>query len=313
MNKQKNFRDFVPSKIAYIILGLFILGFISYGIYFSYKKKHSEEDEKLLDVSLVDNEKDDDFFLDSDHDGAYDWVENLWPELDPNNPDSDGDGVLDGKYIRQKQRIREKERRGTVGIESNLTESEKLGRSVYTALYALRESGADIDETTKQKISDNISNYISDLTLGDKLYLREDLNLVSDNKEHSFSYRNNMNKLFDLYTVNTSEIELIIKATKDPEDYKTEINNTLAKYRVYVGKLSDMNVPYIIAGRHTELLNAVGQLYGSLKNLSGDEYDDVVALSSIVQIKKTFNSIIDANTYIEEYFNIISEEGIFDN
>ena len=73
MNKQKSFRDFVPSKIAYITLGLFILGFILYGIYFSYKKKHENRKDTLIDVSLVEDDKDSEYFLDSDNDGAYDW------------------------------------------------------------------------------------------------------------------------------------------------------------------------------------------------------------------------------------------------
>ncbi len=312
MNKSKNFRDFVPSKIAYIILGLFILGFIAYGIYFSYKKKQSRKADDLIDVTLVNDNKDGKYFLDSDGDGAYDWVENLWPELDPHNPDSDGDGVLDGKYIRQKQIIRERERRGIVGVESNLSESEKLGRGVYTALVALRESGGELDDATKEKISNNIANYVSDLSLGKKLYLREDLNLVSDNKENSFAYRKAMQNLFKIYPINTSEIELIVKATKDPQEYTKELKIATTKYDNYVLELANMNVPYIIAGRHTELLNAVGQLDGSLKNLESENYDDVVALASIIQIKKTFSTIIDANTHIAEYFDIISEDGIFD-
>lgn len=311
MNKNKNLQDFVPSKIAYIILGLFVLGFVAYGIYFSYKKKKDGKKDTLLEVSLVDDSNNE-LFLDSDGDGAYDWVENLWVELDPFNPDSDGDGVLDGKYIKQKQLIREKERRGVIGVESTLTETEKLGRGVYTALAAIQQSGGEIDEEMQGQISDNVVSYISDLSLGTKLYLREDLNLVSDNKENSFTYRDTMTSFFERYPINTSEIELIIKATENQKEHMLELEKAASKYHLYVAELSQVFVPYIIAGRHTELLNAAGQLEGALKNLTLEEYDDVVALSSVVQIEKTTEAILDSTLHIAKYFEIISEDGIFD-
>ena len=39
---------------------------------------------------------------DSDGDGLKDWEEALWG-TDPNNPDTDGDGILDGAEIQQKR------------------------------------------------------------------------------------------------------------------------------------------------------------------------------------------------------------------
>ncbi len=274
-------KSFLPNKIKLVVLGIFALGFIFYGIFYSYKEKKNKQnlEQSPLEITFLDNN--DGRFLDSDRDGVYDWVENLWPELDPFNPDSDGDGVLDGKYIKQKQNIREKERRGDSYVESTLTESEKLGRSIYTALLAIDSSGGNINEETEKQISDNISGYISDLSLGSKMYIRDELSLVPDTKENSYKYRDDMNKFFAKNTVNTSDINLMFGATENREIFSNELEVVAIKYTNYIKDLSKIKVPYAIASRQTQLLNAVGQLEGALKNLISEDYDDLVMLSSL--------------------------------
>ena len=95
------------------------------------------------------------------------------------------------------------------------------------------------------------------------------------------------------------------------EEMKTEIEKTAIKYNSYIKELSAMNVPYAIAGRHTQLINAAGQIEGALKNLVLEESDEVVILSSMIQIDKTLNTIVDASVHIEKYFDIISNEKNF--
>ena len=311
-----NAKHFLPNRFVLIVFGLFALGFISYGIFYAYqekKKKNQEPEKEFVDVTLVEDTVPKELFIDTDGDGAYDWVERLWPELDPENPDSDGDGVLDGKYIEQKKRIMDKERLGGVDIASTLTESEKLGRSVYTALFAIEQSGGVIDAETQEQISENVVKYISDLSLGSKTYIRGELELVADNKQNSYAYRDEMKKFLKLNPIQVSEINLFMKSLEDPKEYMNEIEEAAIKYDTYVNTLSAMKVPYAVAGRHTELLNAAGQIEGALKNLTLEEYDEIVVLSSLVQIEKTLNSIVDASVHIEKYFDIISDPSIFDD
>lgn len=309
----KNNKHYLPNKTTIFILGLLILGSLAYGIYYTKKKKIVAKPEKPKNIAftLVKDKKNNDPFLDSDHDGAYDWVEELWPELDPHNPDSDGDGVLDGEYIKQKQRIYEKNRNKNSNTQTNLTETEKLGRSVYTALLALKNSGKTIDKNTQDQISNNIAHYISNLPLGDKLYIRDELKLVPDTKENSYAYRDAMLALFKKYPVRTHEINLIMKATKEPTKYKKEVETTTIKYNLYIHNLSEMKVPYLIAGQHIRLMNALEQIEGALKNLTSEHYDETIAISSLVQIKKTMEIIVQANIDIEKYFKIIADPSIF--
>jgi hypothetical protein len=314
IGKNKNVYSFIPNKIAIIVLIVFVLGFVSFGVFYSYKKKNNKKDisleEKKIDVSLVDEKKTKEEFKDSDGDGVYDWIENLWPELDPNNPDSDGDGISDLKYIQRKKLIKEKQRNSTIK-ELNLTASQKLGRGVYMALLSIKQAGGTLDDVTEEQISKNIMDYISDLSLGSKIYIRDELHLVSDTKENSYKYRDKMKEFFDKNKINTSEIDLILRATKDPEQYMNDLESAAIKYDLYIHDLAAIDVPYIIAGRHAELLNAVGQLEGALKNLTQEEPDEITSLSSLVQMDKTMNSISDAIVNIEKYFEIIEDTDVF--
>jgi len=312
MNIQ-NLKRYMPSKMVLIVLGLLVLGFLSYGAFYLYQKSRglTVDGENFVQVSLVDDIENKDRFLDSDNDGAYDWVERLWPELDPFNPDSDGDGVLDGKYIRQKQLIRDRERFASNEVFEELTASQQLGRSIYSALYAIEQSGGTIDEQTQDKIAENVMNYVSDLSLGSKTYLRDELTLVENTKTNSYSYRDAMKKFFEKNPIKTSEIMILINSLEKKEEMKPEIEKTAIKYNSYIKELSAMNVPYAIAGRHTQLINAAGQIEGALKNLVLEESDEVVILSSMIQIDKTLNTIVDASVHIEKYFDIISNEKNF--
>ncbi|HIE54561.1 MAG TPA: hypothetical protein EYP90_05180 [Chromatiaceae bacterium] len=276
------------------------------------KSPADENEANFIDVALVDDEsRNSDYYLDSDRDGVYDWEEELWPELDPYNPDSDGDGVLDGKYIQTKRAIAERARLGDQVPESNLSETEKLGLNTFTALAAILESGGEIDELTEQKISDNIVEYVTNLTLGEKLYTRDQMKLVPNTKENSYSYRDRMTDLFKRYPVSTSDIELLIQAVKDPAEYQGRLRSSSKKYAEYLSELVSTEVPYLIAGRHTELTNNISQVSGVLDNLLEEEVDELVSLSFVVQLESILNQTVEAIIKINTFFDIIEDESLF--
>ena len=309
-----NFKQYLPSRkiqIAIGVIGIVALGFL---VYFLISRiTTSDSNNNSLNLSLVNEDRaTSEYYKDSDNDGAYDWQEALWPELDPNNPDSDGDGVLDGKYLREKIAIQERQRLGTDYDQSNLTETEKLSRSLSTALLAIEQSGGSIDDPeTRDQISGNVINYISDLTLGDVLYTRDQFPLVENTKANSFTYRDAMKKLFTTYPIATSDIETLVVATEKPAEYQGQLRSAAAKYRTYLTALSTMNVPYNIAGRHTELTNNVSQLAAALENLTLAEPDELVSLSAVIQIEDILNASADAIVKINTYFDIISAPGMF--
>jgi len=214
--------------------------------------------------------------------------------------------VLDGQYIDIQNALAERARGGGIIVETDLSETEKLGRSLFTALLAAEQTTNGLDETTQDQISGNVADYISNLSYADNVYTRNMLFLVPDTKINSYAYRDEMKKVFTSYPVATSDIELIIRGTENPEEYKNKIRSTHLKYQGYLQKIVSLEVPYSIANQHTRLINVVGQIEAALFNLSQDDADDLVSLSSIVQTEKIMNQVTDTIIKINEYFEIVS-------
>lgn len=308
-----NIQKYLPSKkIKIALIAIVILAF-GYGIYSIINTSTEATESQLLDVALVDSTRgNNDYYKDTDGDGAYDWEELLWPGLDPNNPDSDGDGVLDGKYIQNKRSIAERERRGVEIETSTLTESEKFARSTATALLAIAQAGGTLDGETQVQFQKNVVNYISDLTLGDVLYTREQLELVADTKVNTYAYRNRMTSLFTRYPVTGSDLDLLASSIDRPEENKARINTAANKYSSYLDELINTEVPYVIAGRHTELINNVSQINGAFQNLNETETDELISLSLVTQLEKILNQLTDAILNINLFFEIIEDESLFE-
>jgi len=309
-------KHYLPSKKVRIGIGIALMLGITYGAYYFVTNFYNPESKKeFIDVMFVEetmNPRNTNYFKDSDGDGAYDWEEDLWPELDPNNPDSDGDGISDGRYIKAKREIQDRERGIRNNFQDNLTETQKLGRGTLSALLAITDSGQEITPETEAQISENITTYIQDLTFGEKLYLRDEFQLVENSKENSYAYRDAMKELFRTYPVSTSDIESIVIATQSAEESAGRLRSISRKYRNYLGELTTLEVPFLIAGRHTELVNNISQIGGASDNLLREEVDELVTLATIIQLEKIMNETAEAIIKINTYFDIIQDELIFE-
>ncbi|MFH1461234.1 MAG: hypothetical protein ABIF84_02340, partial [Patescibacteria group bacterium] len=82
-------------KIYLFVVILVLLIGITIGGYLVLKSQTSQAD--LLD-QIAQKIKDQEIIDDLDNDGLAGWEENLY-KTDPNNPDTDGDGYLDGEEI----------------------------------------------------------------------------------------------------------------------------------------------------------------------------------------------------------------------
>lgn len=310
-----NMKDFLPSRKIQIIISIIALLALGYGVFVLIKniiaRQHEQNVVFVSPVDTVDGAQQEYLTLDTDNDGAYDWEEALWSELDPENPDSDNDGVLDGEYIFIKNAIAQRDE-VVSDVELDISETSKLGRSLYTALLAIEQEGSSIDGVTSDQISSNVADYIADLSFSEVVYTRDQLLLVDNTREASFGYRDVMKKLFQEHPVATSDIELIIKATENPDEYKGRIRAIHLKYRNYFDKLVLVEVPYAIASQHTRLINVIGKYEAALANLQAEESDELVTLSSLVQIENLLNETTDAIVKINTYFEILDEVNEFD-
>ena len=295
-------------NIAIITFALVVVGALAY--YFIHQSQEKKRKENTpISVSLVNENQED--YIDTDNDGVPDWEEKLWG-LDPLVIDTDNDGVTDDQYIRNKKNIQERRSFGAENVETTLSESEKLGRSIYTAILAIDESQGVLDDATQLKITDNIAEYISDIPVSGTLFVREDLALVSNTKEASYKYQEEVEMLFTEYPVVAEDVALIARAIDDPEVYHNQIQDLAEQYDILLNKLVVMEVPFAVGGRHTELLNSLGHITGSFKNLSQEEADELLTLSTIIQMEERLAQVSEAIINIQKFFDIIADPSVFE-
>lgn len=296
-----------------IIFLALVLVFLIVSSIIQRRKEAKEAQNETIDVAFLDARNGD--TKDTDGDGVPDWEEALW-DLDPEKPDTDGDGVLDARYIETKKNISE-HRDVSVGVRvlplNDLTESEKLGRSLFSALFAIEASGDSLGTQTQDQISENISDYIQNINVSKEVYLRENLHIVENSKENSEKYRREFEALFASDPIKEEDIEFILKRLVSKDGYETEIAQLTNRYDLLLTQLSQLQVPAVIASRHAQLLNEIAYLTGGLKNINQDEPDDFVSLAFFSQMQTKLTQISTTLSYIEEYFTIIDQEGIFDD
>jgi hypothetical protein len=304
------FSRLLPSRwIQRLIIITVLLALIGWVIYYFVTKEDESSTEEILKVSFVDTVPENE--VDTDSDGVPDWKERLWG-LDPNSPDTDNDGVSDARYLQSRETIQERRELGIENVETQLSQSELFGRSIFTAVMAIQESGGEFDELTQEQISENIAEYINTIDVGGRLYVREDLNRVDDTKEFTYRYRDEVNRLLATYPIEPDDINILVSATEDNDLYEDEIAELSDQYDTLLNELALLEVPFLIAGRHTELLNSIAHLTGALKNLNQPEADELVSLASLIQMDRVLEQTQQAVNALEDYFNIIEDESVFE-
>lgn len=301
-------RKIIPYAIGAILFALVVYGFYSY----IHLKENPKKDKKNSGFILVNDESNG--IIDSDGDGVPDWEEALWTELDPHNPDSDGDGVSDYDYIRQKKRDYESNINAASGFSYGISESDRVGRGLYTALSTMLESG-DISEQDREVVANNVADYIADINLADRTFISTDFNIVDNSKEYSLEYKQKLTELTTKYPIRLDEFELVVVAASDPDAYAVKVYHAAVKYQEYLNELLRMNVPSAISKQHVELTNIIAQIAGSLQNISkeNEDVDDLVVLSSLVQIEEIFNQTVDTLHDLSIYFGILEDESSFND
>ncbi|GEM_PF-2858746 len=303
------FTTFLFKKILIIFLTVLLVGAIVYTALRNYQESGSILGDSL-EISFVDDQKEKE--LDTDGDGVSDREEKILG-LDPTKIDSDDDGVTDGMYVRYMRAQEEQRILGVGGDLSNLSETEKLGRMLMTAVLAIEQTGGTVDANTQEVMSDNIVDYMNTLTIGDRLYVKGSLTTVSDTKENVYNYRDKFNSLLITYSINDTDITLLAEALgKGNEPYRSSLEQKGIKYDSLAGELAMMEVPLIIAGKHTTFLNNVNSLAGALKNLSMEEPDEVVMMATLAQLQGILENLTASLEKINLFFEIVADESVFE-
>lgn len=223
---------------------------------------------------------------DSDNDGLNDWEEVLW-KTNSKNPDTDGDGTLDGAEVQEnrnptvvgpkdemvKTLLTAEKQIGGVTPEqaggSNLTRmmGEQLGREYLKQKQA---SGGTL--TDPQQITNVIANMLSASTVADvDPFTFEDIHIVADSKETTkeliISTANILQETFVQFP--TSELEALHQIGEVSPELNSKIiasvvNPYITAYNEAEKELLRLTVPRTYARAFVVFLNTLEKMKQSL-------------------------------------------------
>lgn len=277
--------------------------------YQNYKNKgffdRDETPQKSLSV-VVENTQTE---IDTDGDGLADWEEALWG-TEINNPDTDGDGTLDGVET-------ELNRDPTMAgpddfIETQINSDDlSFGSSTIDANSFTMNAGIDLFRAAlessvqggglvnEQLLIENLDKQSENFLSIENQYNIEDLNIISDNSISRLSqYLKNILNIFESEYL---KADSMVSQNPDPNMVMLEIHENIET------RLSAIPIPEVLSNSHLKLINSLKKVvyyYGVTLN---EEGDPLLAYYSIAKMREEINN---SNKYLEEILIYLKNSGI---
>lgn len=247
--------------------------------------------------------------LDTDGDGMKDWEEALW-KTDPNKTDTDGDGTSDSDEIKLnrdplKQNINPANQEPSDKISeaviaenkkveeefNALSETEKVGRMMFSQYIATKKLDSELTATDKTQI---VESALANLPLTTfEIYSKDEI-LTTDQSDNETlrTYTNNVALiLIENLKIKTETVDDILtdfsNITNDA-DLKTETSKIFKRFSPLVEKnkktvsdLLGLRVPKVILAEHLDLLNAFQKTYQSL-DIMQKSTNDIITLLPVI-------------------------------
>lgn len=260
--------------------------------------------------------------IDSDNDGLKDWEEQLW-KTDSHNPDSDGDGVMDGAEIKSGRNPtfagpNDKLDQETVGskinsqTEQDLTDTDKFSRELFVKVIASGNSENPPTEADFQEfLNKAIKNEIDTQKL--KTYSESDLNLITEESTEIIkNYGNSIASLLKKPPTKKLEyeIEIVNRAEESKKPAELEkLNDNIAAYKKIGASLLAMKVPKSAVPFHLALINSTEAMAWSINGLKYILTDPIKALPGVASYADSAKNFPDSVTAFKTYF--ISKDVVF--
>lgn len=282
-----------PSK-KFIISISILAGVAVLFVGIRYLAQHSKSSNPLNKVKVgeLQNPADSDF----DKDGLKDWEEALWG-TNANNPDTDANGVPDGRQI-EMLRANINQQQGTdVAIPpEQLTETDKLARDIYTSLVIASQASptGEISEADSQILQKKIIEYILVRTGGFEQYQESDLTITANTDQYVGAY---------LKFVTAPDPEFQQAQTQLFQTISELSNNTITpeavsvlggQYLDFAEKIKKQPVPQKFVQAHLMLGNSFLQIGSILKGVAVIENDPLTAFVNAIALQDAINTMADA-------------------
>jgi hypothetical protein len=279
----------MPKKIIFsTILALVLLS----GVFFYIKKQAGKVEYKNLD--LVTEVVNPIIYKDRDADGLKDWEEELW-KTDPDNTDSDKDGTNDFEEIRlgrdplikgpdDKLDPESVKNKINPTIESDLNETEKFSRELFSRYISAKQNGDIMDGDYEGLLNSYREKNSSETTT--IVYKKEDLKKVDSNSTSIKSYGNTLGKIIKEKSNKYPKNELVLLdeiIKNDPgttAEFK-EFADMAKRYGEIKEEMLKMEVPSSILDKHTEIINILGIMEVSTESMQFAFSDPVKTINTL--------------------------------
>lgn len=247
-------------------------------------------------VAVVDTTQSHDSLGDADQDGVPDWKEILWG-LDPQNPDTDGNGIPDGDEIENKTA----ESLSATALEpyiapKALPPSEAAARELYAGYAAALQDGT----LSSSEISSVVSSVLERNTESKtdaRIYTLGDF--THGNSVSTDTYRTELlATLKGMGVIREYELTTFGKIVETGDGAGiSKLENAAAVYRSTVDALLKLRVPDSAATQHLAALNSLSELAAATDGLTkwnGDPLDAMVRVDAFASAENNFADDISA-------------------
>ena len=196
---------------------------------------------------------------DSDNDGLKDWEEALWG-TDPNNPDTDGNGITDDVEIKQKRDALQLNADYNPETEKkDLNETELFAREFFTTIVALQQSGS-LNEENLKSVFDSLPSFTENFSQ-QKIYTLSDLIISNDeSKQIIIDYTKKIVEILTKYPYPNKEdnaIFILNDFIKNGDTKKLEeLNPIIQTYKNIVTDLLNTKTPQSASLIHLNFINS---------------------------------------------------------
>jgi hypothetical protein len=226
---------------------------------------------------------------DSDGDGLADWEEVLLA-TDPDNPDTDGDGVTDDKDTTPNNKLALAVGESDESVEPvELTSTQVVGRDAMTSIMASFYEGKLPNEQEQERIAQQAIQKAVPL-IQPPQFLFEDIRIVPSNEDSVERYVRVVHNI--LRSVLESDVEneyfalslMAHEENTDKEEGALMLRETLAFYNKIADELSVVQVPEDAALIHERMMNAILQYIYTFESILEVEKDPLRASVSLQSI-----------------------------
>lgn len=196
---------------------------------------------------------------DSDGDGLLDWEESLW-KLDPNNPDTDGDGISDNQYAQSEASFSASQAGSATVHNIEFTESDsetdKLSKELFAEYITLKQSNAVSPVTMESVVTRLIDKY--DTLENIRKYTLADIKLLpNENQELVREFANSVAAVKVKYTNLYTQNQISAADTANPEtELVPKLRNASLLYEAMAGELLLIPAPQSLTTIYLELINS---------------------------------------------------------